>query len=131
MTSYTLDHTTVLQSLNCGVRGCGIAFAIPVSLYRDATADHSIGFWCPNGHKVYFLGASEVDKAKARADRLERQVANAQEDARAAHASLVATKGHLTRVKKRADKGVCLHCNRHFANVQRHVEHMHPDTVTQ
>ena len=115
--------------MNCGVASCGIAFAIPDSLYRKASDDHDVWFWCPNGHNIHFLGPSDAEKARERADFLERRLANAQEDARAANASLIATKGHLTRAKKRADRGVCQHCSRSFANVARHVAHMHPEAV--
>lgn len=127
--AHTIEHTQTLTSMTCGVPGCGIAFAIPASLYRKANDDHGIWFYCPNGHHIHFLGKSDTEKASERAEWLSRQLANRDEDVRAARASLIATKGHLTRTKKRAEKGVCLHCNRHFANVQRHVESQHPETV--
>jgi hypothetical protein len=85
-------------------------------------------FYCPNGHNMGW-DETEEDRQRARAERLERQLANAQEGERSYRASLIATKGALTKARKRADKGVCQHCNRHFANVERHVAHMHPDAV--
>lgn len=125
--SATIIHSQTLVTMNCGVDGCGIAFAIPDSLHRKANDDHATWFWCPNGHKIHFLGKSDRQRAEEKASDLERRLANAQEDTRATHASLVATKGHLTRVKRRADAGVCQHCRRSFANVARHMEDKHPN----
>lgn len=46
------------------------------------------------------------------------------ESERRAHA---ATKGQLTKTKKRIANGVCPCCNRSFANLERHMAGQHPD----
>lgn len=54
--AYTIEHTQTLTTMHCGSDDCGIAFAIPDSLYRKANDDHSVWFYCPNGHHIHFLG---------------------------------------------------------------------------
>ena len=44
-----------------------------------------------------------------------------------AEASLQATKGVVTRLKKRAIAGVCPCCNRTFQQLAAHMAHKHPD----
>lgn len=129
--SGTLTHSTTLTTLNCGESGCGIAFAIPSSLNQRALDDHSVNFYCPNGHYVGYSGESPRKKAEREADELRRRLASREEDVRAARASLVATKGHLTRQRQRAARAMCPvpGCKRHFVNVQRHVEGQHPEWV--
>lgn len=45
----------------------------------------------------------------------------------AAQRALRATKGRLTKTKKRIANGVCPCCNRHFVNLERHMTGKHPD----
>jgi hypothetical protein len=40
--------------------------------------------------------------------------------------SHAATKGHLTRTKKRAASGVCPCCRRSFKQLRRHMQNKHP-----
>jgi len=40
-----------------------------------------------------------------------------------------ATKGQLTKARKRADRGVCQHCHRSFVDVARHVATKHPSVL--
>ena len=129
MSTYTIEHTTTLTTLDCGVGGCGIAFAIPTSLYTRARDDHSVCFYCPNGHHVGFTGKSDRQKAAERAEFYRQQLASREEDVRAERAAHAATKGKLTKARKRADAGVCQHCHRSFQNVSRHVKSQHADVV--
>ena len=122
----TLTYTNNLIVVECCT--CGMDFAMPTGFDRRRHDDHD-WFYCPAGHKQHYTGPSDAERAKQRAERLERQLANREEDVRAARASLIATKGHLTRAKKRADNGVCQHCNRSFRNVADHVRTQHPDAV--
>lgn len=127
ISGYLGTESIELYVLDCA--RCGVVFAINRDYEQRRRKDGS-GFYCPNGHSNIYQPALEAEKQKRQIATLERRLANAQEDARAANASLITTKGHLTRARKRADKGLCLHCNRHFANVERHVAHMHPEKTT-
>jgi hypothetical protein len=47
-----------------------------------------------------------------------------------AEASARAHKGHATRLKNRAQAGMCPHgCNRHFKDLERHCKNKHPDAA--
>ena len=123
----TLSYTEELTVVTCW---CGMHHAIPKALYdhmvhkRDNNQTQP-NVYCPAGHTWIVSGESALDKERRKADRLERQLANRDESLRIERASHIATKGHLTRAKTRADRGVCQHCNRSFVNVARHVAHMH------
>lgn len=120
----TLNYTGQLYVQDCC--NCGMTFGVPVEFDRRRRDDHS-SFYCPAGHSQSYIGKTEEQKQRERADRLERQLANRDEDLRATRASLIATRGVLTKTKKRLANGVCPCCNRHFANVERHIANQHPD----
>jgi hypothetical protein len=105
---------------------CGVLFAIPADLRRELLENHK-NFYCPNGHSQAYLGKTEAQKEKERADRLERRLANTEEDLRCERASHRATRGNVTKLKKRVANGVCPCCNRTFANLGRHMAGQHPD----
>lgn len=133
----TLAGTLDLVTEECC--NCGVLFAVTTDFRQrclDSRGPSGKVFYCPNGHRQWYTGKTEAQLAQEAAARLATQVeranqraASAQEDARAAHASLVATKGHLTRARKRAAHGVCPCCSRTFADVARHVAGQHPDFV--
>jgi hypothetical protein len=113
---------------------CAVLFAFPYELQQSLLKDHAREFYCPNGHSQHYIGKTEAEKERERADRLARQVEAREadirfeqrrlENARRAHA---ATKGQLTKIKKRVANGVCPCCTRHFVNVERHIKSQHPD----
>lgn len=116
---------------------CGVSFAITDSYDDRRRHDHK-AFYCPNGHSMSYSGDNEAEKQRKRADQLERRLANKDEDLRAERAQhsttrnrLSATKGVLTKTKKRIAHGVCPCCKRTFANVQRHMAGQHPDYAEQ
>lgn len=127
---------TDLEVEICGT--CGVLFAAPEALLRNARADHTIEFFCPNGHNLHYLGKS---KAQQLEEQLERERARAgrlvaQRDQ--LEASLRGTKAAKTRItrerdslKRRATAGVCPHpeCHRHFENLERHVASKHPELL--
>lgn len=133
MATYTLDVTQQLTVQDCCV--CGMTFGVPARYDRDRQEDHRV-FYCPTGHSQSYVGKTEAQKQRERAERAERQLANREDDLRvermhhdAERRSHAATKGQLTRVRKRAEQGVCLHCHRHFANVKAHVARQHPEAA--
>lgn len=131
----TLNYTSQLYIQDCC--SCGMTFAVPTEFDRRRREDHKT-FYCPSGHPQSYTGKSEEQKQRERAQLLERRLANRDEDLRAeraAHATtrhrLNATKGVLTKTKKRIAHGVCPCCKRTFANVERHMSSQHPDYVEQ
>jgi Zn-finger nucleic acid-binding protein len=111
---------------------CGIQFGLPAAF---ATRLRSNGqtFYCPNGHTMWF-GKSEADKlrdrlraAEANAVHLRDQADAATRNLRGAERQLAATKGQVTRLRKRVTNGVCPCCNRTFAALGKHMKSQHPD----
>lgn len=118
--------------INCGADGCGIQFAMPLAWYEARCRDHA-GWYCPNGHRRAFLGKSEAEKLRdelAAAQReTERARASRDEEARirrGVERQLSATRGVVTRTKRRVGHGVCPCCKRTFSALARHMESKHP-----
>ena len=134
----TLSFSTVFITETCCYAGCGIVFAAEEEWMKLRQKDHA-WWYCPNGHRQQYTGESDKEKIK----RLEQDKewfskrlneANAREEE--ARRSLAATKGVLTRTKKklattetRVANGVCPCCNRTFANLARHMKGKHPEYV--
>lgn len=137
VTAGALEIAIKLTALDCAT--CGVIYAIPDDLEKRARADGS-NFYCPNGHSQVFT-QNERDKLreklrKAEAER-DRQAQAAEFNREAwgeeirrrqeVERSLSATKGQVTKLRKRATAGVCpFGCRRHFTNVERHVATQHP-----
>lgn len=111
---------------------CGMRHAVPVELVDHQLQQFNAGetpidIYCPLGHSWVPSGRSDLDLLKTQLRRAEaRETAlNARLDQeKASHA---ATKGQLTKARKRVAKGVCPCCNRSFVNVARHMASQHPD----
>lgn len=112
---------------------CSMTFGVPASFDRERLEDHG-NFYCPAGHSQHYIGKTEVQKQRERADQLERRLANREEDLRSERASHQMTehrrraaKGQLTKTKNRVANGVCPCCNRTFADLGRHMAGQHPE----
>jgi hypothetical protein len=115
---------------------CGIQHAVPKSLIDQQQremerGDKQTGIFCPLGHNWICAGKSD-------AERLREQIASERASHDQTKAELRETerrrraeKGAKTKLRKRVAAGVCPCCNRHFGNVQRHIEHMHPEFVSE
>lgn len=130
----TTYYTTTLTSTACGV--CNIPFAIPTNLY-DRVRETGAWFWCPNGHKIHYFEdentklRKELEEARRSAIRSEARADQNWAEAEHQRRRVAATRGVLTKTKKRIGKGVCPCCNRHFVNVERHMENQHPEYVSE
>lgn len=129
---YTISASTRLVTESC--YSCGVVFAMPEDLRRELLDNHARSFYCPNGHGQHYTGKTAAQKQRERAERLEQQLASRAEDLRVQRAEtetarrkLAATKGQLTKTRRRAANGVCPCCNRSFVNVARHVSSQHPE----
>jgi hypothetical protein len=112
---------------------CHITFAMPADFQRRCSdAGPAMSFYCPAGHKQHYTASEtaqlkyKLTEARKRADRAETRERAARDQADAAERSARAYKGHLTRTRKRIGNGTCPCCNRHFANVERHMHSQHP-----
>lgn len=130
MTPLTLSFIDTLVVLTCW---CGINHAVPEDLRNYQMRQHNdgvkdvIGIYCPLGHQHQPAGegkAAKLERDLERATARNRGTLARLESERRSHS---ATKGAVTKLKKRIGKGVCPCCNRHFENVQRHMERKHPE----
>jgi hypothetical protein len=116
-----------LTHMECG--SCGVQFAIPETMRAECERHHGREWYCPNGHSRIYTKTADVKLREARAAlERERQRVRATHDLLAAEErSHAATRGHLTRQKKRVAAGVCPCCNRTFQQLSRHMKTKHPD----
>jgi ribosomal protein L37AE/L43A len=126
----TINYTETLTVVTCT---CGINYAIPETLekqlldHRASDPGPTKSVHCPLGHVWHYTGKSEATIAReeaAEARRRERAVRDLLVQEERSHS---ATKGQLTKVKKRISNGVCPHCNRSFANLARHMQSKHAE----
>lgn len=110
---------------SCGV--CGIVWGMPEA-WLDIKRKDGEGWYCPNGHQWHWSGETEEGRLrrtlKQERERSGRLAANLDQT----KASLNATKGHVTRLRKRVSAGVCpvQGCKRHFKDLERHIASQHP-----
>jgi len=116
--------TVVLSHRVCSE--CGITYGIPETFIEELQRSHKT-FYCPNGHSRYFPDESDLEKERRLKGYLEKRLKYEELDHQFTRNSLRSTKGAHTKTKKRIHNGVCPHCNRHFANVRRHMESQHSD----
>lgn len=126
----TIFATVTIRAVQCT---CGIWFGVDAKTLADLRESHET-FYCPKGHKQYFPGKSETERLQEEKERLERRVEQERSWRQGAERrtdrerrSHIATKGHLTRTKKRVAAGVCPCCKRSFKDLARHMAGQHPD----
>lgn len=126
----TMDLTINATVLTCCHEGCGIVFAVPDWWEKNRRRDHT-SWYCPNGHRQFFSAKTEQEKqiealqAQVRAADANRSYWHGEAERKSL--SLRATKGVLTRTRKRIAAGVCPCCHRSFQNVADHMATKHPD----
>jgi len=131
MARATLTVDVELEHITCA--NCGMVFAFPQHLMEKWRRTHE-GFYCPSGHNNYFPGQSDVEKlqrelkeARLEIKRAEYRAQTAQLDREQAQKQLSATRGQITKLRKRIANGVCPCCHRSFAHLQRHMATKHPE----
>ena len=117
-----MRQITYSETLTVTSCWCGIALAVPDNLYRYTKQSSSRHIFCPLGHQFVFGDTFEKQLRET-----ERRLKATKDLLVAEERSHVATRGHLTRARKRAAAGVCPCCHRTFQNVTRHVASKHPD----
>lgn len=119
-----------LKVTRCGV--CQCLFAMLENKY-DRCLEDGGAFYCPNGCRLVFRNSKaeklerELEAEKRVTQYHRNRAENERSRANKAKKQAAAYKGVVTRTKKRIQKGVCPCCNRHFVNLQRHMEGQHPE----
>lgn len=123
MTS-TVSITTI-EPMTCSE--CGVVYGLSKE-YQKARRDDHREWWCPNKHSQYFPQESEAEKYKREAKWQKDRAAALLAERDGAQASLRATKGHVTRLRKVVASGACPYgCGRRFAGLSEHIAKVHPD----
>jgi hypothetical protein len=124
---YSLDVGLDLRVYECGT--CGVMYALGEGFDRARRNDHQT-FYCPNGHSKAFSDESEEERLTRERNEARDRAARERSLRDQTEASLRATKGVVTKQRKKLDRvkhGVCPCCNRHFENVEAHMATEHPD----
>lgn len=116
--SMTLQTTVSFETQEC--IKCGVTFAITTLYEQERRRDHA-SFYCPNGHGQLYPGKSDVEQLREEKARLTHQL----DQERAAKMTALQRAEKAERKVKRAEKGVCPHCNRSFRDLARHMECKH------
>lgn len=128
-TTWTESRQETFVVIKCG--GCGVDHAITQS-YIDARRKDGKTWYCPNQcPRVYRETEAdrlrkELETTRNRADYYRRAEESEREQHDRTKRSRARYKGEVTRVKNRVGRGVCPCCNRHFANLERHMANKHP-----
>jgi DNA repair exonuclease SbcCD ATPase subunit len=132
----SLIGSLTLVEIECA--NCITHFAMDEALQRRCR-ETGRDFYCPNGHINVYRDNElarlrkereqlkhEADNARKRmtwAERLAETAAQERDQVKKAHA---ATKGQLTKTRKRIANGVCPCCHRTFKQLASHMAHKHP-----
>lgn len=111
---------------------CFVTYAIPKKVHAWALESNRRSLCCPFGHGWHYSGrslASQLQRAEERAARERALADQVRADRDALQRSLSATRGVVTRTKRRVANGVCPCCNRTFVQLGRHMAAQHPDYV--
>lgn len=122
MTAATMIYVGRLIQTSCY---CSIELAIPEDLHTWATRTGG-EVYCPLGHEFVYRD-SENEKLKRELKWAKDQAAAARARTDQAEASLRATKGHVTRLRRKVLAGECPFCGQHLRDLERHIGRQHPN----
>ena len=127
----TIEYTAELVVITCW---CGMDHAVPAALRDFQLRQHRDGervtsIYCPLGHQHAPAGEGEAVKLRKRLESTQASLTHTRDQLQAERSSHAATKGQLTKSRKRAAAGVCPCCNRSFVDVRRHMRSKHPDEL--
>lgn len=127
----TITYSGNLVTTTCW---CGIHYAVPSEFYNMIKRQHRDGrsqtrIYCPLGHTWEFSGRGETEILREKLADEQRRRKAARDLLAAEERSHAATRGHLTRQKKRVANGVCPCCHRTFKQLAAHMKNKHPEFV--
>lgn len=120
-----MSNTTIFVTLNAVTCvTCGVVFGLSTE-HQRGLRDSRRTFYCPAGHFLAFNGKTEAEKLRDQLVATEKRLQYARDDRDAADRRASAARGQMTKLKKRAHAGVCLHCNRTFSQLAKHMATKH------
>lgn len=125
----SLSHTSCCQ--------CGATFGMESHYLTNLRNTLGKTHWCPYcGTAQSFRGETETARLKRDKEYLEARLQSARDEAesqrkarKAVERKLSATKGVVTRTKRRVAHGVCPCCSRTFRQLAAHMTDKHPEYV--
>lgn len=117
---------------------CGVSFAITEEFQKKRLEVRGPNnpFYCPNGHKIWYIGKSDADVQRERAEKLQQQLLEADNQVKyqrgqreAAERQAAAARGQVTKLRRRAAAGTCPCCSRTVIQMARHMKTKHPEFV--
>lgn len=111
---------------------CGIVFAVDRAV-QARWREKGTSFYCPNGHRQHYTETDiqrlqkQLEQEKRNAEWHRINAASERAAREKTQRRLIATKGAQTRLRNRIKNGVCVCCNRSFANLRKHMATKHPD----
>ena len=126
----TLVVNETLTVKRCG--SCNITFALPEWLDKKRLADKK-SWWCPNGCERVYAGKTELQETRDalaaethRREQAEARVTDLCGQRDATERRLRATRGVVTRHKKKIAAGRCPCCSHQFKDLKAHMAKQHP-----
>jgi len=119
-----------LEVIECAE--CSTLFGMTEDMQERRRRDHKT-FYCPMGHSNYYGAKSDIEKARDEAKAAKDRAARLSAELDQTNASLTATRGVVTRQKRklqRVTNGVCPECSRSFQDLKRHMKSKHGETRT-
>lgn len=105
---------------------CHMHFGVPTEFDAGRLRSRR-AFYCPDGHTQSYTGPTKEQELRRELDDERAATEYWREEQQRTARQHAATKGQLTKTKKRIGNGTCPCCNRHFVNVERHMVSKHPD----
>lgn len=131
MISFTHHQTQTFNVVSCYT--CGVPFGITAELYKRVVTDAKGSVYCPAcGSQTIWKESEDSKRIRQLQQKLEweaAEVARQKTRREVAEASLQATKGVVTRMKRRQATGTCPCCKRSFCQLERHMQTKHPEFV--
>lgn len=112
---------------------CGTQHSFELSIYNVALQRAGeVNIYCPYGHKWHYKPRKQIDEeaeTRRERDQLRQRIAQKDDEIAEANRRVSAAEGQVTRLRNRANAGLCPCCNRHFDNLQRHMATKHKDAT--
>ena len=109
--------TTKFVTEECNT--CCVSFAVTEEFQKKRLEVRGPNnpFYCPNGHKTWYIGKSDADVQRERAEKLQQQLLEAdnrvkyqREQREVAERQAAAARGQVTKLRRRAAAGTCPCC---------------------
>lgn len=122
----TITVKTELVTETC--IACGIQFAVSPDYVRGLRETHRT-FYCPNGHNMYYPAETGEERLRKALNEANSKMADLERAKFEVEKQLNGALDKITKMKKRANAGLCPYCRRHFTNVERHIQSKHQDKL--